>query len=138
MGHRTGTPPEPPGILWVRRERSPSLLLGVLAAGAVLAACGGGSTSTSRETQSVPLTRSGSTAPSAGSTEAIGPHHTPASPLSEEEMREYDANEGRCADDGGVVRNVGTVDAYCAFGDRSNDFHLIESAQGPQPSGEEE
>jgi len=78
MGYRTGTPPEPPGILWVRRGRSPILLLSVLAAGAVLAACGGGSTSTSSETQSVPLTRSSSTAPSAGSTETIGPQHTPA------------------------------------------------------------
>jgi hypothetical protein len=53
-------------------------------------------------------------------------------------MREYDANEGRCHDDGGRVRAVGTVDAYCAFPARSNDFQLIESSNEKEPSGEEE
>ncbi len=53
-------------------------------------------------------------------------------------MREYDANEGRCDDDGGRVRDVGTMDAYCSFPARSNDFHLIESSHEKEPAGEEE
>jgi hypothetical protein len=53
-------------------------------------------------------------------------------------MGEYDVNEGRCHDDGGTIRNVGTVDAYCAFPNRSNDFHLIESSAKTEVSGEEE
>jgi hypothetical protein len=53
-------------------------------------------------------------------------------------MREYDANEGRCNDDGGSVRDVGTIEAYCSFPVRSNDFHLIESAHEKEPAGEEE
>jgi hypothetical protein len=58
--------------------------------------------------------------------------------LTLEEMREYDANEGRCDDDGGSVRDAGTTEAYCAFPARSNDFHLIESSHEKEPAGEEE
>ena len=61
-----------------------------------------------------------------------------AKPTTPEEKHEYDANEGRCKDDGGTVRNVGTMDAYCAFPVRSNDFHLIETAQQKELAGEEE
>ena len=53
-------------------------------------------------------------------------------------MREYNANEGRCDDDGGSVRDVGTIEAYCSFPTRSNDFHLIESSHEKEPAGEEE
>ncbi len=63
---------------------------------------------------------------------------TRSQPLTLEEMREYDANEGRCDDDGGTIRDVGTVDAYCSFPARSNDFRLIESSHEQEPAGEEE
>ena len=61
-----------------------------------------------------------------------------AKPATPEEKYEYDANEGRCEDDHGTIRNVGTIDAYCAFPVRSNDFHLIEPAQQKDLAGEEE
>jgi hypothetical protein len=115
--------------------------LGVLAAAAVLAGCGGGSTSTGSDTHSAAPTQSSSSARAAGSSGATESRQMSAAPLSDEEMREYDANEGRCKDDGGVVHNIGTLDAYCAFADRSNDFHLIESSaavQSAQAGGEEE
>jgi hypothetical protein len=103
------------------RARAPILLLSVIAAGAALAGCGG-SASTSGSARPSTLSGSGTGTP----------------PLTNEEMREYDANEGRCHDDGGSVRNVGSLDAYCAFPNHSNDFHLIESSQGRIPSGAEE
>jgi hypothetical protein len=53
-------------------------------------------------------------------------------------MREYNANEGRCHDDGGSVSNAGTIQAYCSFSARSNDFHLIESSHEQEPADEEE
>jgi hypothetical protein len=95
----------------VRRKPAPRWLLTGLVAGAVLAGCGGGSVSTNSSARSA---------------------------LSDEEMREYDANEGRCHDDGGRVRNVGTVDAYCAFPQRANDFHLVETSHAKQALGAEE
>ena len=98
-----------------------SSLLSALAASAALAACGEGAMPATKSTQ-----------------EPIGQRQSAAKSLTPEEMREYDANEGRCGDDGGRVRNVGTVDAYCAFPVRSNDFHLVESSQLKKPSGEEE
>ncbi len=79
-----------------------------------------------------------STSVSPSARKPAGQRQAVAKPLTLEEMREYDANEGRCKDDGGSVRDVGTLDAYCAFPARSNDFHLIESSQGREPSGEEE
>ncbi len=78
-------------------------------------------------------------APRAGSRGALQQQvQSAGKPITEEEMREYDGNEGRCHEDGGSVRNVGTVDAYCAFAERSNDFHLVESSQQSRPAGEEE
>jgi hypothetical protein len=70
--------------------------------------------------------------------EPVGQPQSAAKPLTPEEMSEYDANEGRCRDDGGSVRDVGRVDAYCAFPARSNDFHLIESSKAKEIAGEEE
>jgi hypothetical protein len=58
--------------------------------------------------------------------------------LTPEEMHEYDANEGRCHDDGGRVRDAGTLNAYCYFPARANDFHLVETSHVPEPAGEEE
>jgi hypothetical protein len=98
-----------------------SLPLGMVAASVALAGCGGGSPS--------------STPVPAG--QAPPPPSSPTK-LTPEEMREYDANEGRCHDDGGSVRNVGTIDAYCAFPARSNDFHLIESSSAKKLAAEEE
>jgi hypothetical protein len=89
---------------------SPSMSLGALAASVALAGCGAGSKSANESTQ----------------------------PLTPEEMREYDVNEGRCHDDGGSVRDVGTIAAYCSFPARSNDFHLIESSHEKESAGEEE
>jgi hypothetical protein len=114
------------------------LLLSVLAAGAMLAGCGGGSMPTNSDTHSPTLTGSSTSALSAGSTGAVKQPGAAPAQLTDEEMREYDGNEGRCHDDGGTVRGVGTVNAYCAFPNRANDFHLVEAAQEGRPSGEEE
>ncbi len=70
--------------------------------------------------------------------EAIAAGQSLAKPATPEEKYEYDANEGRCKDDHGTVRNVGTIAAYCAFPRSSNDFHLIEPAQQKDLAGEEE
>ena len=79
-----------------------------------------------------------STSVSRGASEPTGRRQPVARPLTAEEMREYDANEGRCEEDGGSVRDVGTIEAYCSFPTRSNDFHLIESSHEKEPAGEEE
>ena len=94
-----------------------------LAAAAVFAGCGAGATPPSSVT------------PTAGAATGAG---AKAAPLTNEEMREYDANEGRCHNDGGSVRDVGSVDAYCAFAQRSNDFHLVETSHAKQAAGAEE
>lgn len=113
-----------------RGDRRLGSLLGGLAAAAVLAGCGGGgATPANSSTHSV--------TPSRSATNAVGGGSRPA-PLTDEEMREYDANEGRCHDDGGSVRNVGSVDAYCAFPQRSNDFHLVETSHAKQAAAAEE
>jgi hypothetical protein len=120
-------------------RRSPSLggLVGVLAASAALAGCGAGAQSTTASSRSPAL---GGTDTSAGASgrEAIAQGQPLPRPATPEEKYEYDANEGRCKDDHGTVRNVGTIDAYCAFPVRSNDFHLIEPAQQKELGGEEE
>ncbi len=119
------------------RGLSLSLPLSVLAASAALAGCGAGSGSATESTHS--LTVGGtSTSVGRGAREPIGRRQPGAQPLTLEEMREYDANEGRCDDDGGSVRDVGTLEAYCSFPTRSNDFHLIESSHQKEPAGEEE
>jgi hypothetical protein len=105
----------------VTRALQLSSLLSTLAASATLAGCGEGAMRATK-----------------GTLEPAGQRQSAAKSLTPEEMREYDANEGRCGDDGGKVRNVGTVDAYCAFPVRSNDFHLVESSQLKKPGGEEE
>jgi hypothetical protein len=121
----------------VTRALSLSLLLSALAASAPLAGCGGGAGSATKSTHS--LTAVGtSTSVTRGEQEPNRQSQSAAKSLTLEEMAEYDANEGRCHDDGGNVRDVGTVDAYCAFPTRSNDFHLIESSQAKELSGEEE
>jgi hypothetical protein len=121
----------------VVRGLSPSLPLSVLAASAALAGCGAGSRSATERTHS--LTVGGtSTSVTRGAGAPIGRRQPGAQPLTPEEMREYDANEGRCDDDGGSVRDVGTLEAYCSFPTRSNDFHLIESSHEKEPAGEEE
>jgi hypothetical protein len=117
------------GDLHIRGNRRLRSLLGGLAAAAVFAGCGGGSTSANSSTHSA--------APSRSATSAVGGGSRTA-PLTDEEMREYDANEGRCHDDGGSVRNVGSVNAYCAFPQRSNDFHLVETSHAKQAAGAEE
>ena len=104
---------------------------------AALAGCGGGATSATKSAHSLTVVGT-STSVSRSTQQPIGRRQSVAKPLTLEEMREYDANEGRCDDDGGDVRDVGAVDAYCAFRARSNDFHLIESSQEREPSGEEE
>ena len=116
---------------------SRSLLLSALAASAALAGCGAGATSAIKSTHSLTVVGT-STSVSRSAGGPIGQRQSGAKPLTLEEMREYDANEGRCDDDGGSVRDVGTVDAYCAFAARSNDFHLIESSQERAPGGEAE
>lgn len=97
------------------RRLSLSLPLSALVASAALAGCGGGS----------------------GPATERRPGAQPEA-LTTEEMREYDANEGRCNDDKGSVRDVGTLAAYCSFYARSNDFHLIETSHEQEPAGEEE
>jgi hypothetical protein len=100
-----------------------------LAAVAVLAGCGQGATPANSSTHGATPTPSTSRSVGAASK---------AAPLSDEEMREYDANEGRCHDDGGSVRNVGSVNAYCAFPQRANDFHLVETSHAKHTAGQEE
>ncbi len=119
------------------RGLSLSLPLSVLAASAALAGCGAGSGSATQGTHSLTVGAT-STGISRGARKPIGRHQPGAQPLTLEEMREYDANEGRCDDDGGSVRDAGTTEAYCAFPARSNDFHLIESSHEKEPAGEEE
>lgn len=114
-----------------------SLLLSALAVSAALAGCGAGSRSATESTHSHTVGGT-STSVRRGAREPIGRHQPGAQPLTIEEMREYDANEGRCDDDRGSVRNVGTIKAYCSFPARSNDFHLIESSHEKEPAGEEE
>ena len=119
------------------RGLSLSLPLSALAASAALAGCGTGSTSAAERTHS--LTVGGTSASvSRGAREPVGRRQPGAQPLTMEEMREYDANEARCDDDGASVRDVGTLEAYCSFRARSNDFHLIESSHEKEPAGEEE
>jgi ABC-type phosphate transport system substrate-binding protein len=121
----------------VVRGLSPILLLSVLAASAALAGCGAGSRSATERTHSLTI---GSTSTSVirGAGASTGRRQPGAQPLTHEEMREYDANEGRCEEDGGRVRDVGTMEAYCSFAARSNNFHLIESSHEKEPAGEEE
>ena len=116
-----------------------SSLLSALAAGATLAGCGSGAAPNSNTRPATLTSTSTSSAVlSAGSARAVEQSRAANVPLTEEEKREYDANEGRCQDDRGSVRNRGTINAYCAFPNRSNDFHLIESSQGQVPRVEEE
>jgi hypothetical protein len=132
----------------VARGLSLSLSLSVLAASAALAGCGAGSTpaiesthtgSTSVTGSAHSLTVGGaSTSVSHSAREPSGRRQPGGRPLTTEEMREYDVNEGHCHDDGGSVRDVGTIAAYCSFPARSNDFHLIESSHEKEPVGEEE
>jgi hypothetical protein len=119
----------------VARGLSLSLPVSALAVSAALAGCGAGSRSATERTHSPTV---GSTSVSRGAQAPIGRRQPGARPLTLEEMREYDANEGRCDDDGGSVRHVGTLEAYCSFPIRSNDFHLIESSHEKEPAGEEE
>jgi len=116
-----------PDGLWL------SLPLGALAVSAVLAGCGAGSGPATEITHSHTVASVGH-----GKREPIGRRQPGAEQLTTEEMREYDANEGRCRDDGANVRDVGTLEAYCSFPDRSNDFHLIETSHEKEPAGEEE
>ncbi len=118
------------------RGLSLSLPLSALAASAALAGCGAGSRSATERTHS--LTVGGASTSVSRAREPTGRRQPGAQPLTPEEMREYDANEGRCDDDGGSVRDVGTIEAYCSFPARSNDFHLIESSHEKEPAGEEE
>lgn len=119
--------------------RSVSLvgLLSALAASAALAGCGASSQSTSGGTRTPTAVGTGTSAAPSGPAPIAGGQSL-AKPATPEEKYEYDANEGRCQDDHGTVRNVGTIDAYCAFPVRSNDFHLIEPAQQKDLAGEEE
>ncbi|MGA7704400.1 MAG: hypothetical protein WB998_05835 [Solirubrobacteraceae bacterium] len=119
------------------RGLSLSLPLSALAASAALAGCGAGAVSATTSTPS--HTDAGTSTSVTGSErEPVKGGQSVAKPLTLEEMREYDANEGRCHDDRGTIRDVGTVDAYCSFPTRSNDFHLIESSHEQEPAGEEE
>lgn len=132
------------------RGLSLSLPLSALAVSAVLAGCGAGSTpaTESTHTGSTPTTEStysltvggtgAGTSVSHGARAPSGQSQPAARPLTTEEKREYDVNEGHCHDDGGSVRDVGTIAAYCSFPARSNDFHLIESSHEKEPAGEEE
>lgn len=119
------------------RGLSLSLPLGVLAASAALAGCGAGSSPATESTHVLTVGATG-TSVSHGAREPIGRGQPGAEPMTTEEKHEYDANEGRCHDDGGSVRDVGTLEAYCSFPARSNDFHLIETSHEKEPAGEEE
>lgn len=119
------------------RGLSLSLPLSALAVSAALAGCGAGSTSVTESTHS--LTVGGaSTSVSRGAREPSGGRQPSTQPLTTEEKREYDINEGHCHDDGGSVRDVGTIAAYCSFPARSNDFHLIEPSHEKELADEEE
>lgn len=130
------------------RGLSLSLPLSALAVSAALAGCGAGSTPATENTHtgSTPTTESTysltvggtGTSVSHGARAPSGRSQPAAQPLTTEEKREYDVNEGHCHDDGGSVRDVGTIAAYCSFPARSNDFHLIESSHEKEPAGEEE
>jgi hypothetical protein len=123
----------------VKRALSLRSLLSALAASMALAGCGGGAVSATNSTPSHTIAGTSTSTSTSGSAREPARQRQPvAKPLTLEEMREYDANEGRCHDDGGTVRDVGTVDAYCALPTRSDDFHLIESAKRRELSGEEE
>lgn len=113
------------------------LSLSLLAVSAALAGCGAGSKSATESTHS-PTVGGTDTSVSRSARQPVGRRQPGSQPLTLEEMREYDANEGRCDNDGGSVRNVGTIKAYCSFPARSNDFHLIESSHEQEPAGEEE
>lgn len=117
------------------RGLSLSLPLSVLAACVALAGCGAGSRPATESRHGL---TGGSTSTSRAAREPSGRRRPRTPPLTLEERREYDANEARCHDDGGRVRKVGTVEAYCSFPTRSNDFHLIESSHEKAPAGEEE
>lgn len=122
--------------------RSPSLLLGALAAGVALAGCGGllptTTATTTTATKSTPtVAATDTTSAGHGSATQGGSREPPARPTTPEEKHEYDANEVRCRDDGGAIRDVGTIDAYCSFPTRTDDFHLIETSQ-KAPTEEEE
>jgi hypothetical protein len=119
------------------RVLSLSLPLSALAASAALAGCGAGSRSATERTHGLTVGAT-STSVGRGAREPTGRRQPGARPLTLEEMREYNANEGRCDDDGGSVRDVGTLEAYCSFPTRSNDFRLIESSHEKEPAGEEE
>jgi hypothetical protein len=119
----------------VARRPSLSLALSALATSAALVGCGAGSGSATESTRSGTV---GGTGVSHDAREPIKRRQPDAQPLTLEEMREYDANEGRCKDDRGSVRNAGTIGAYCSFPARSNDFHLIESSHEQEPADEEE
>ena len=107
---------------------------------AALAGCGTSAQSTTASTGSPAVLGTAGTGTSAGPSggEPTAAGQPLAKPATPEEKYEYDANEGRCKDDHGTVRDVGTMDAYCAFPVRSNDFHLIEPAQQKDLAGEEE
>ena len=108
-------------------------------AGTALAGCGAGATSATKSTNSSTATGTGTgTGGGHHAREPVGQGQPVAKPTTLEEKREYDANEGRCEDDGGSVRDVGTINAYCAFPTRSDDFHLIETSHEKEPGGEEE
>ena len=121
--------------------RSPGLLFGALAAGVALAGCGGllpTATTTNTTTKSTPtVAATDTTSAGHGSSTQGGSHEPLPKPTTPEEKHEYDANEVRCRDDGGTIRDVGTIDAYCSFPTPTDDFHLIESSQ-KAPTEEEE
>lgn len=119
------------------RGLSLSLPLGALAVSAALAGCGAGSRSATESTHGLTVGAT-SAGVGRGAREPIERHQPSPEPMTTEEKREYDANEGRCDDDGGGVRDVGTLEAYCSFPARSNDFHLIETSHEKEPAGEEE
>ena len=117
---------------------SPTLLLVALATGAMLAGCGGGSSSAKSSAHTLSTTSGATGSPTAASTTTSKHAQAATGVFSEEEMREYDGNEGRCHDDRGHVRDVGTVSAYCAFPNHKNDFSLIESSAAKTEAEAEE
>ncbi len=121
----------------IKTVRGWSLLLGALAAGVALAGCGGVIPTTDSTNSTPTVAATSTTGAGHGSSTKSGSREPLAKPTTPEEKHEYDANEVRCKDDGGTIRDVGTIDAYCAFPTRSDDFHLIESSQ-KVPAEEEE
>ena len=121
------------------RGLSLSLPLSALAASVALAGCGAGSGTATERTRSPTVAGTGTGTGVSRSARAPSGRRPPgAQSLTSEEMREYDANEGRCHDDGGSIRDAGTMAAYCSFPARANDFHLIETSHEKEPAGEEE